>query len=102
MREHVFSEVDKNKDFLISMEEFAEGTQGDNYEKDEGWKTVDDEEVRTLIKPNVMRKRGGGVDRSEAKCGPQDSVVIRGLYCCISPDIVRLSIVLFRWVHPSL
>merc|ERR1711962_1269923 len=26
MREHVFSEVDKNKDFLISMEEFTEGT----------------------------------------------------------------------------
>jgi len=44
MREHVFSEVDKNKDFLISMEEFTEGTKGDNYEKDEGWKTVDDEE----------------------------------------------------------
>ena len=46
MREHVFGEIDKDKDFLISMEEFMKGTQGESYEKDEGWKTVDDEEVR--------------------------------------------------------
>merc|ERR1711942_619647 len=47
MREHVFNEVDKDKDFLISMDGFIQGTQGENYEKDEGWKTVDDEEQFT-------------------------------------------------------
>merc|ERR1719378_746358 len=47
MREHVFGEIDKDKDFLISMEEFMKGTQGESYEKDEGWKTVDDEEQFT-------------------------------------------------------
>ena len=45
MREHVFGEIDKDKDYLISLEEFIQGTQGEEYEKDEGWKTVDDEEV---------------------------------------------------------
>ena len=45
MREHVFGEIDKDKDYLISLEEFIHGTQGEEYEKDEGWKTVDDEEV---------------------------------------------------------
>jgi len=44
MREHVFSEVDKDKDFLISLDEFIQGTQGENYEKDEGWKPLDEEE----------------------------------------------------------
>jgi len=44
MREHVFGEVDKDKDYLISLEEFIQGTQGEEYEKDEGWKTVDEEE----------------------------------------------------------
>ena len=48
MREHVFNEVDQDKDFLISMDEFLKGTQGDNFEKDEGWKTVDDEDVSSL------------------------------------------------------
>ena len=49
MREHVFSEVDKDKDFLISMDEFITGTQGDNYEKDEGWKGIDEEEVCPVL-----------------------------------------------------
>jgi len=47
MREHVFGEIDKDKDYLISLEEFIQGTQGEEYEKDEGWKTVDDEEQFT-------------------------------------------------------
>jgi len=46
MREHVFGEIDKDKDYLISLDEFLRGTQGDNYEKDEGWKTIDDEETQ--------------------------------------------------------
>merc|ERR1712168_1132904 len=44
MRELVFNEVDKDKDFLISMDEFIQGTQGEKYEKDEGWNTLDEEE----------------------------------------------------------
>lgn len=44
MREHVFSEIDVDKDFLISVDEFMKGTQGEEYEKDEGWKTLDEEE----------------------------------------------------------
>jgi len=47
MREHVFNEVDKDKDFLISMDEFIQGTQGEKYEKDEGWNTLDEEEQFT-------------------------------------------------------
>merc|ERR1719309_164555 len=47
MREHVFNEVDKDKDFLISMDEFIQGTQGEKYEKDEGWNTLDGEEQFT-------------------------------------------------------
>merc|ERR1711942_79619 len=54
MREHVFSEVDKDKDFLISMDEFMQGTQGENYEKDEGWKTVDDEEKQQFTEEELQ------------------------------------------------
>lgn len=38
MREHVMNEVDKNKDKLISIEEFLESTKSDEFKKDEGWK----------------------------------------------------------------
>lgn len=54
MREHVFSEVDKDKDFLISMDEFITGTQGDNYEKDEGWKGIDEEEKQQFTEEELQ------------------------------------------------
>ena len=45
MREHVFGEIDQNKDFMITMDEFLSytGKQGekDKFKEDEGW------EVRT-------------------------------------------------------
>jgi len=47
MREHVFKESDTNKDHMISYEEFLAETKRDEYEKDEGWDTLDDEELYT-------------------------------------------------------
>ena len=44
MREHVFKESDKNKDRLISYDEFLAETQRDEYNKDEGWDTLDENE----------------------------------------------------------
>ena len=41
MREHVFGEIDKNKDFMITMDEFLSytGKQGEKekFKEDEGW-----------------------------------------------------------------
>ncbi|XP_052235551.1 nucleobindin-2-like isoform X2 [Dreissena polymorpha] len=44
MREHVFSEIDLDKDRLISQEEFMKYTKSNEFEKDEGWKTVDEQQ----------------------------------------------------------
>jgi len=43
MREHVFKESDTNKDRMISYEEFLAETKRDEYEKDEGWDTIDED-----------------------------------------------------------
>ncbi|XP_068760901.1 nucleobindin-2-like [Montipora capricornis] len=43
MREHVMSEIDKDKDGFVSLEEFMKASRGDEFEKDEGWKTVEEE-----------------------------------------------------------
>ena len=37
MREHVFSEVDKNKDRQISMQEFIDSTGEEDFDNDEEW-----------------------------------------------------------------
>jgi len=37
MREHVFNEVDKNGDKLISLDEFLKSTNREDFGKDEGW-----------------------------------------------------------------
>lgn len=47
MREHVFNEVDKNRDRLISWEEFKQMSEQPNFEKDEGWKTIDQNQIYT-------------------------------------------------------
>lgn len=47
MREHVFNEVDLNRDRLISWEEFKRMSEQPNFEKDEGWKTIDQNEIYT-------------------------------------------------------
>ncbi|XP_050520970.1 nucleobindin-2-like isoform X2 [Daktulosphaira vitifoliae] len=47
MREHVFNEMDSNKDRLISWDEFKRMSEQPNFEKDEGWKTIDQNEIYT-------------------------------------------------------
>lgn len=47
MREHVFNEVDLNRDRLISWDEFKIMSEQPNFEKDEGWKTIDQNEIYT-------------------------------------------------------
>jgi hypothetical protein len=41
MTEHFFKETDTNNDNLISLQEFLFETKDDDFEKDEGWETVD-------------------------------------------------------------
>jgi len=43
MREHVFTEMDKNSDKLISMDEFIQTTNEKEFEKNEEWKSIEDE-----------------------------------------------------------
>lgn len=43
MREHVFQESDTNKDGLISYEEFLVQTRRVEFEKDQGWKGLDEQ-----------------------------------------------------------
>ena len=38
MREHVFSEVDKDKDGMISLKEFLSSTDQKEFNEDQGWK----------------------------------------------------------------
>lgn len=47
MREHVFNEVDLNRDRLVSWDEFKHMSEQPNFEKDEGWKTIDQNEIYT-------------------------------------------------------
>jgi len=37
MREHVFTEIDKDQDGFVSLEEFMKSTQTEDFEKDESW-----------------------------------------------------------------
>merc|ERR1719369_1688102 len=43
MREHVFKESDKDKNRMISYDEFLAETERDEFVKDPGWDTMDDE-----------------------------------------------------------
>ncbi|XP_055941064.1 nucleobindin-2-like isoform X2 [Argiope bruennichi] len=45
MREHIFNETDKNKDSLISLEEFLQMTQQQEFQQDEGWRGLDEQQV---------------------------------------------------------
>lgn len=53
MREHVFQEVDANKDSLISYEEFLVQTRRTEFNKDPGWKGIDEQEIYT---PNEYKE----------------------------------------------
>ncbi|XP_055855458.1 nucleobindin-2 [Episyrphus balteatus] len=43
MREHVFKETDTNRDGLISFQEFMDQTKREEFNRDPGWDTVDNE-----------------------------------------------------------
>lgn len=45
MREHVFYESDTNRDGLISYDEFLVQTRRKEFEKDPGWKALDEQEI---------------------------------------------------------
>ncbi|XP_076681680.1 nucleobindin 1 isoform X2 [Andrena cerasifolii] len=47
MREHVFNEADFNKDGLISYDEFFEQTRNPDFQKDEGWQPLDEQQIYT-------------------------------------------------------
>ena len=40
MREHVFGEIDDNKDGLVSLDEFIKSTQSENFDEDEPWRVI--------------------------------------------------------------
>ncbi len=37
MREHVFNEIDKNNDKMVSLDEFVASTKDGAFDKDAGW-----------------------------------------------------------------
>ncbi|CAH1785390.1 unnamed protein product, partial [Owenia fusiformis] len=47
MREHLDNDVDTDKDRLISFDEFIKYTKSDDFDKDDGWLGVDEEENYT-------------------------------------------------------
>ncbi|XP_011331230.1 nucleobindin-2 isoform X2 [Ooceraea biroi] len=45
MREHVFNEADLNRDGLISYQEFLEQTKKPDFEQDDGWQGIDEQQI---------------------------------------------------------
>ncbi|KAL0118356.1 hypothetical protein PUN28_009180 [Cardiocondyla obscurior] len=45
MREHVFNEADLNNDGLISYQEFLEQTKKPDFQQDEGWQGLDEQQI---------------------------------------------------------
>ncbi|XP_012526825.1 nucleobindin-2 isoform X3 [Monomorium pharaonis] len=45
MREHVFNEADLNHDGLISYQEFLEQTKKPDFQQDEGWQGLDEQQI---------------------------------------------------------
>lgn len=43
MREHVFKEIDTDKDRMVSLDEFIAATKQRDFEKNEEWKSLEDE-----------------------------------------------------------
>ncbi|XP_076116084.1 nucleobindin-2-like isoform X1 [Mytilus galloprovincialis] len=72
MREHVMNELDKDKDKLVSKEEFLQYTASNDFNKDEPWDTIDqnkeytDEEYqqyeKMLMEEEMKRRQQGSFD----------------------------------------
>ncbi|XP_033224026.1 nucleobindin-2 isoform X2 [Belonocnema kinseyi] len=57
MREHVFKEADLNKDGLISFNEFLQQTKRPDFQKDEGWETLDEQQIYSKEEYEEFEKR---------------------------------------------
>lgn len=47
MREHVFNESDLNRDGLIDFNEFVQQTKNSDFQNDQGWQPIDENEIYT-------------------------------------------------------
>ncbi|CAH2034700.1 unnamed protein product, partial [Iphiclides podalirius] len=57
MREHVFSENDRNRDGLIDFHEFMMETQRADFNQDEGWKPIDENQIYTQTEYEEFERR---------------------------------------------
>lgn len=90
MREHVFKEVDKDKDGLISRQEFLDMTRTQEFEQDNGWKGLDEQQIYTqeeLQRFMQMREQ----QMQMAMVSLQEPVV---LYCAWSCHISSVAILI--------
>lgn len=90
MREHVFKEVDKDKDGLISRQEFLDMTRTQEFEQDNGWKGLDEQQIYTqeeLQRFMQMREQ----QMQMAMVSLQEPVI---LYCACSCHISSVAILI--------
>ncbi|XP_047040823.1 nucleobindin-2-like isoform X1 [Helicoverpa zea] len=57
MREHVFKENDRNRDGLIDFNEFMTETQKAEFNQDEGWKTLEENQIYTQSEYDEYERR---------------------------------------------
>ncbi|KMQ94290.1 nucleobindin-2-like isoform x1 protein [Lasius niger] len=57
MREHVFNEADLNHDGLISYQEFLEQTKKPDFQQDEGWQGLDEQQMYSQEEYEAFQKR---------------------------------------------
>ncbi|XP_068619280.1 nucleobindin-2-like isoform X2 [Battus philenor] len=57
MREHVFKENDRNRDGLIDFQEFMMETQKADFNQDEGWKPIDENQIYTQAEYEEFERR---------------------------------------------
>ncbi|XP_014483577.1 PREDICTED: nucleobindin-2 isoform X2 [Dinoponera quadriceps] len=57
MREHVFNEADLNHDGLISYQEFLEQTKKPDFQRDEGWQGLDEQQIYSQQEYEAYERR---------------------------------------------